>query len=329
MPAGASAGEGHAPLAQTPPMGWNSFDSYGVYLHEEAAMANLEVMAEKLKPHGYEYFVLDNGWFGEYALQPGTMFAAEKHAHDVRLDENGYFLPSKCYFPGGFEPIVDRCHELGLKFGVHLMRGIPRKAVELNLPIEGTPYRAADIADTDPAENCKWCRYCYGVDMSKPGAQDWYDGLIRHIAAMGVDFIKYDDIVPHPDEVEAVALELNVKPETVMEMESRLSNLDMGFDGADADDEDAPAAPSAFIPDTRLEPAAMLEREDTETSQRERLRAALSSLDERSIQIVTRRWLCEEKQTLHELAGQFGVSAERIRQIEKSAINKLKLQLGL
>jgi len=130
-------------------------------------------------------------------------------------------------------------------------------------------------------------------------------------------------------EVEAVAQELDVKPETVMEMESRLSNLDMGFDGADADDEDAPAAPSAFIPDTRMEPAAMLEREDTESSQRARLRAALSSLDERSRQIVSRRWLCEEKQTLHELAGQFGVSPERIRQIEKSAISKLKLQLGL
>ena len=197
------------PLARTPPMGWNSFDSYGVYLHEKAALANINAMAEKLKPHGYEYFVVDNGWFGEYTLQPGTMFAAEKHAHDVRLNEYGYFVPSKCYFPGGFEPIVQRCRRLGLKFGVHLMRGIPRKAVELNLPIEGTSYRAADIANTDPSENCKWCQYCYGVDMTRPGAQAWYDGLIRHIAEMGVDFIKYDDIVPHPDEVEAVALAIS------------------------------------------------------------------------------------------------------------------------
>ena len=72
-------------LASSPPMGWNSFDSYGVYLHEQAAFDNLEAMAEKLKPHGYEYFVIDNGWFGEYALQEGTIFPAEKHAHDVRL----------------------------------------------------------------------------------------------------------------------------------------------------------------------------------------------------------------------------------------------------
>lgn len=114
-------------------------------------------------------------------------------------------MPSEVYFPNGLKPIADRAHELGLKFGVHLMRGIPRKAYELDLPILGTKYTARDIANTDAKENCKWCTYCYGVDMTKPGAQEWYDGLIQHIADMGVDLIKYDDIVPHPDEVEAVA----------------------------------------------------------------------------------------------------------------------------
>ena len=192
-------------LAQTPPMGWNSFDSYGVYLHEQAALANLEAMAEKLLPYGYDYFVIDNGWFGEYTLQEGTIFPAEKHAHDIRIDEYGYFLPSEVYFPNGLKPIAERCHELGLKFGVHLMRGIPRKAYEMDLPIKGTRYTARDIANTNPEENCNWCHYCYAVDMSKPGAQQWYDGLIEHIASMGVDMIKYDDIVAHPDEVEAVA----------------------------------------------------------------------------------------------------------------------------
>ena len=95
--------------------------------------------------------------------------------------------------------------ELGLKFGVHLMRGIPRKAVQLNLPIEGTSYHAADIANRDPRTNCAWCTYNYGVDMSKPGAQAWYDSVVRHLADMGVELIKYDDIVPYPAEVEAVA----------------------------------------------------------------------------------------------------------------------------
>jgi hypothetical protein len=192
-------------LAPTPPMGWNSFNSYGVYLHEKAAYANLEAMAATLKPHGYEYFVIDNGWFGEYALQEGTVFAAEKHAHDIHINEYGHFLPSKVYFPNGLRPIADRAHALGLKFGVHLMRGVPRKAYEQDLPIKGTPYTARDIADTAEEENCTWCTYCYGVDMTKPGAQEWYDGLIQHIAGLGVDLIKYDDIVPHPDEVEAVA----------------------------------------------------------------------------------------------------------------------------
>ena len=194
-----------AELAPAPPMGWNSFDSYGVYLHEQAALANVEAMAKKLRPFGYAYFVVDNGWFGEYRLQPGTLYPAEKHAHDVNVNAFGYFMPSKVYFPNGLRPIADRCHALGLKFGVYLMRGIPRKAYELNLPIEGTAYTARDVAITDPQLNCRWCTYCYGVDMTHPGAQAWYNGLIRHIAELGVDFIKYDDIVPYPAEVEAVA----------------------------------------------------------------------------------------------------------------------------
>jgi len=193
------------PLAQKPPMGWNSFDSYGVYLHEEAAKENLEAMARHLKPYGYEYFVIDNGWFGEYKLKPGTLYPLEKHASDVRLNEYGQVIPSKTYFPGGFKSLVDRCHQLGLKFGVHMMRGIPRKAYEQNLPIKGTAYKARDVADTNPKNNCTWCTYNYGVDMSKPGAQAWYDALVQHLADMGVDMIKYDDIVPYPAEVEAVA----------------------------------------------------------------------------------------------------------------------------
>ncbi|MGL5020298.1 MAG: glycoside hydrolase family 27 protein [Luteolibacter sp.] len=192
-------------LASKPPLGWNSFDSYGVYLHEKAAMENLEAMAEHLEPYGYEYFVIDNGWFGEYKLKPGTLYPLEKHASDVRLNEFGHVMPSKTYFAGGLKPIIDRCHELGLKFGIHMMRGIPRKAYDLNLPIKGTNFTARDIADTNPKNNCTWCTYNYGVDMSKPGAQEWYDGLMQHLADMGVDMIKYDDIVPYPAEVEAVA----------------------------------------------------------------------------------------------------------------------------
>jgi hypothetical protein len=202
---GSQAGAEPPGIAPKPPLGWNSFDSYGVYLHEKAAMENLEAMAAHLKPYGYEYFVIDNGWFGEYRLKPGTLYPLEKHASDVRLNQYGHVIPSKTYFPGGLEPIIDRCHELGLKFGIHMMRGIPRKAYEMDLPIKGTSYTARDVADTNPKRNCTWCTYNYGVDMSRPGAQEWYDGLIQHLADMGVDLIKYDDIVPYPAEVEAVA----------------------------------------------------------------------------------------------------------------------------
>ncbi len=203
--AGTMVGAEVEPIAAKPPLGWNSFDSYGVYLHEKAAMENLEAMAEHLEPYGYEYFVIDNGWFGEYKLKPGTLYPLEKHASDVRLNEFGHVIPSETYFAGGLKPIIDRCHELGLKFGIHMMRGIPRKAYDMNLPIKGTSFKARDVADTDPKNNCTWCTYNYGVDMSKPGAQEWYDGLIQHLADMGVDMIKYDDIVPYPAEVEAVA----------------------------------------------------------------------------------------------------------------------------
>jgi len=131
------------------------------------------------------------------------------------------------------------------------------------------------------------------------------------------------------DEVEAVAHELGVKPQTVLEMESRLANQDMPFDGADADDDEAPAAPSAYLPDFSMEPARALEREQTESRLRERLHAALARLDERSKTILTERWLVDKKRTLQDLAQQFGVSGERIRQIEKEALNKLRLQIAV
>jgi RNA polymerase sigma-32 factor len=129
------------------------------------------------------------------------------------------------------------------------------------------------------------------------------------------------------DEVQAVAEDLGVKPETVLQMESRLANQDMAFDGGEGDDDEGPAAPSTYLPDMRMEPASRLEREDTEKDERKRLYAALSGLDERSKTILKARWLSEKKQTLHELAEQFGVSAERIRQIEKNAMNKMRAQL--
>jgi len=129
------------------------------------------------------------------------------------------------------------------------------------------------------------------------------------------------------EEVQGVAEDLGVKPETVLEMESRLANQDLAFDGDDSDDDEGPSAPSTYLPDMRMEPASAIEREDTVSDRRERLLNAIESLDTRSKTIVQERWLTEKKQTLHELAQQFGVSAERIRQIEKNAMKKMRLQL--
>jgi RNA polymerase sigma-32 factor len=129
------------------------------------------------------------------------------------------------------------------------------------------------------------------------------------------------------EEVEGVAADLGVKPETVLEMESRLANQDLAFDGDDSDDDEGPSAPATYLPDLRMEPAAALERHDTMEDRRERLYAALEGLDERSKTILRARWLTEKKQTLHELAQQFGVSAERIRQIEKNAMKKMRVHL--
>lgn len=129
------------------------------------------------------------------------------------------------------------------------------------------------------------------------------------------------------EEVEGVAEDLGVKPETVLEMESRLANQDLAFDGSDSDEDDAPSAPATYLPDTRMEPASALERANTASDRRDRLFAALSTLDKRSMTILRERWLTDKKQTLHQLAQQFGVSAERIRQIEKNAMKKLKVQL--
>jgi RNA polymerase sigma-32 factor len=129
--------------------------------------------------------------------------------------------------------------------------------------------------------------------------------------------------------VDEVAEDLGVKPETVMEMESRLSNYDLAFDGSGADDDEGPSmAPAAYLPDLRNEPATQIEQADSAESEREGLYAALESLDERSRDILQRRWLADNKETLHVLADEYGVSAERIRQIEAAAMKKLRSTLA-
>ncbi len=129
------------------------------------------------------------------------------------------------------------------------------------------------------------------------------------------------------EEVQGVAKDLGVKPTTSLEMEARLNNYDVAYDGPMVDDDQAPVAPAAYLADMRMEPATQLERSDSENHEKDQLYSALEGLDDRSKSILQARWLSEKKATLHELAAQYGVSAERIRQIEKAAMNKLKSHL--
>ncbi len=192
--------------AATPPMGWNSWDSFATTVTEAQTMAQADVMAAQLKQFGWEYITVDIQWYEPQA----TGFNYRAGAKLV-LDEWGRLLPATNRFPtaangAGFKPLADYVHRKGLKFGLHLMRGIPRQAVEQNTPIKGTPYHAADIADRRRV--CPWNSDMYGVDMTKPGAQAYYDSVFALIGSWDVDMVKVDDLSrPYLDnqaEVEAV-----------------------------------------------------------------------------------------------------------------------------
>jgi alpha-galactosidase len=194
-------------LAQTPPLGWNSFDSYGCNIYEELALKEADAFIESFAPHGYEYFVIDNGWFSqpESVWKDGLLLAVTTHAdpQDVVVNDYGIVQPSELFFPNGFKALADKLHAKGLKFGLHLMRGIPRVAVERNLPIKGTPYTVRDIYTTEG--DCTWCEYMHGVDTTKPGAQEFYNSVVNEMASWGVDFIKIDHVTHKPADIEAYA----------------------------------------------------------------------------------------------------------------------------
>ncbi len=192
-------------LAQTPPLGYNSFDSYGINIYEELALKEIDAFIENYAPFGYEYFVIDNGWFAypESKIIGGLLVPLkDKTSHkDVSIDEFGIPKPAVEYFPNGFKPMIDKLHAKGLKFGVHLMRGIPRLAVERDLPIKGTNYTAKGIFTT--FEDTTWCTFMHGVDMSKSGAQEYYNSVFKQFAEWGIDFVKVDHVTHFPAEIEA------------------------------------------------------------------------------------------------------------------------------
>ncbi len=188
----ARAKDAPRPLAPTPPMGWNSWNSFATTITEAQAIETATIMAEKLLPSGYDIFTVDIQWY-----EPGATSYTYATKPTPTMDGYGRLLPAPNRFPSsaggkGFRPLADRVHALGLRFGIHLMRGIPRLAVERNLPVLGTKYRARDIADTTSI--CPWNPDMYGVDMSKPGAQAYYDSVFALYASWGVDLVKMDDM---------------------------------------------------------------------------------------------------------------------------------------
>lgn len=199
------AGQAGALLAPRPPMGWNSWNSFATTITEAQARETAAIMAQKLLPFGYSIFTVDIQWY-EPEASSYTYNARPKPA----MDGYGRMIPAPNRFPSsaggrGFAPLARDIHALGLQFGIHVMRGIPRAAVEQNLPILGTRYRATDIADRDSI--CSWNPDMFGVDMRKPGAQAYYDSLFRLYADWGVDFVKMDDMSrpydAHAPEIEA------------------------------------------------------------------------------------------------------------------------------
>lgn len=187
-------------------MGWNSWDCYGAAVTEDIVRQNAAFMAEHLKQYGWEYITVDIQW-----SEP----TAENHEYhpftELCMDEYSRLVPAVNRFPSsadgkGFAPLAEYVHSLGLKFGIHIMRGIPRQAVHQNTPILGSTQTARQIAKTDSI--CHWNTDMYGVDPEAEGAKAYYDSLFALYASWGVDFIKCDDIareLPH-EEAELILL---------------------------------------------------------------------------------------------------------------------------
>ena len=193
-----------AQTATMPPLGWNSYNCFGSAVHEDEVKANTDYMAAHLKQYGWQYIVVDFLW--SYDNPPGSNIGNpfQKNLQDgsyvpwLTMDQWGRLLPQPNKFPSafgghGFKLLSDYVHAKGLKFGIHVMRGIPRQAVWAKTPVMGAPGITADmIADTSSV--CPWMNHMYGLNMGKPGAQAYLNSLLQLYAAWDVDFIKVDDL---------------------------------------------------------------------------------------------------------------------------------------
>lgn len=194
--------------ASKPPMGWNSYDAFGDTVTEDEVMANASYMKDHLLAHGWTYVVIDFRWYDPEPTGDDRNLNQKRAGAHLVSDSFGRVLPAPNRFPsaaggGGFKPLADKVHAMGLKFGFHMMRGIPRQSVKANSPIEGSSFTAADAGD--PGDTCGWCPDMFGVRSNAAG-QAWYNSMFRLYAQWGLDFIKVDDLSNpyHKPEIEMI-----------------------------------------------------------------------------------------------------------------------------
>lgn len=178
-------------VLKSPPLGWNSWDCFGAGVTEKQLKENADYMAKYLKESGWEYIVCDIQWY-----EPMATDNDYNNFYPLCMDEYGRLIPAENRFPSsaggkGFKPIADYCHSLGLKFGIHIMRGIPRQAVHADTPIKNSQFTARQAAHHFSV--CSWNTDMYGM-KNCAAAQDYYNSIFELYASWGVDFIKCDDI---------------------------------------------------------------------------------------------------------------------------------------
>lgn len=273
-------------------------------------------------------------------MAPGANLAAYVQAvssMSLLSPEREQALAEKLYYEG----CVDSARELvlaHLRFVVHIARSYSGYGLnEGDLIQEGNVGLMKAVKRFDPTKGVRLVSFAVHwikAEMHEFILRNWRIVKVATTKAQRKLFFNLRSAKKHlgwltADETRAIASDLGVDEAEVRRMEGRLSSRDIGFDApVDADDDEVWQAPQQYLEDHSVDPAQLVEQDDTERDAEGRLHTALSALDERSRDILARRWLAEQKATLHELAADYSVSAERIRQLEANAMKKLRVALA-
>jgi alpha-galactosidase len=202
LPVSSARGQAAGP-APRPPLGWNSYDWFGAGVTEDEFKAEVDFMAEHLLPYGWNYAVIDYLWFNPKGATSVRPDSTGRPRDTLAMDIYGRLMPAVNRFPSaaggkGFKPIAEYVHSKGMKFGIHIMRGIPRQAFWEKRPVLGTNVTAHEVADTVRTRFCWWNNNMYTVDTSSAAGQAYYNSLLNLYASWGIDFLKVDDIAAPP-----------------------------------------------------------------------------------------------------------------------------------